>query len=163
MNKSQENTEVNRFQPQGKTRTIRGSILAPENAGLRFVLCVNNMGGTTENALYSIFDKKWKKVREETRGWFTTRTGAYKLGATKTTAVQSDTWVIHMLCQTKELQTDVGALEDCLKQICKMAKYERATVHVPSVLLDIVPEMKSSLEKHLLTQGVNVYYYEENT
>jgi hypothetical protein len=161
MNKTQENTEFNRFQPQGKVKTIKGTILAPENAGLRFVLSVANMGGTTEYPLYKIFDKKWKKVREETKGWYTTRTGAYKLGTNNTTAVQSDTWVIQMLCQTKELVTDVKALEDCLKKVCQMAKYEKATVHVSSILLEDVPEMKSCLDKQLILQGVNVYFYEE--
>ncbi len=161
MNKTQDNTEFNRFQPQGKAKIIKGTILAPENAGLRLVLSVANMGGKTDYSLYKVFDKKWKKVREETKGWYTTRTGAYKLGVNNTTAVQSDTWVIQMLCQTKELETDVKSLEECLKKVCQMAKYEKATVHVSSILLDEVPEMKSCLDKQLLSQGVNVYFYEE--
>ncbi len=161
MIKTQENTELNKFQPQGRVKTIKGTILAPENAGLRLVLSVANMGGTTDNPLYKMFDKKWKKVREETKGWFTTRTGSYKLGANNTTAVQSDTWVIQMLCQDKELTTDVKSLEECLKKVCQMAKYEKATVHVSSILLDQIPEMKDCLNKQLILQGVNVYFYEE--
>src|SRR5271166_2694234 len=128
-----ENKEKNKFQVKGRTKVIQGSILAPENAGLRFVLSITNTAGKAENPLYPIFEKKWKKVREEARGWFATKTGAYKLGAINTTAVQSDTWVIHMLCQNDDVQTDNKALADCLKKVAASAKYEKATVHVSTV------------------------------
>ena len=153
----------NRFQQPGRVKLIKGSILTPENAGLRFVLNVNNMVGKAENPLYPLFDKKWKKVKEETKGWYNTRTGAYKLGAVNTTAVQSDTWVIHMLCQNEEFKTDAKALATCLDQVCKSAKYEKATVHVSSLLTEYVPELQNLLTKHLVEQGVSVSYYEEPT
>lgn len=152
----------NRFQAQGKTKVIKGTILAPENAGLRFVLSVNNLGGKTEgHPLYPTFEKKWPKVKAEARGWYATKTGAYKLGATMNTAVQSDTWVIHMLCQDEELNTDVAGLEKCLKEVTKLAKYERATVHVSSLLTNAVPELVGLLQTHLIEQGVSVYFYDE--
>lgn len=152
----------NRFQPQGKTKVIQGTILAPENAGLRFVLSVNNLAGKPDNhPLYPLFEKKWKKVREEARGWYATKTGAYKIGAVNTTAVQSDTWVIHMLCQDENQATDVAGLEKCLKEVCKMAKYERATVHVSSLLTNAVPELTAALKTQLVDQGVSVYFYNE--
>lgn len=151
-----------KFGPKGKTKLIKGSIIAPENAGLRFVLSITNLDGKPDgNPLYPVFEKKWKKVREEARGWYATKTGAYKLGAVNTTAVQSDTWVIHLLCQNEKLQTDVSGLEKCLKEVCKMAKYERATVHVSTLLTDAVPELVDALQKQLLDEGVNVYFYEE--
>lgn len=153
--------EKNRFQPQGRVKLIKGSILAPENAGLRFVLIVNNMVGKPENPLYDLFDKKWKKVKEEAKGWYNTRTGAYKLGAVNTTAVQSDTWVIHMLCQDEELKTNGDALGKCLDEVCKSAKYERATVHVSTLLTSAIPELQDLLNKHLVEKGVSVSFYEE--
>lgn len=154
--------QVNRFQQPGKTKVIRGSILAPENAGLRFVLSVNNLAGKPDNhPLYPLFEKKWRKVKEEARGWWATKTGAYKLGAVNTTAVQSDTWVIHMLCQNEALETDVPAIEKCLKEVCKMAKYEKASVHVSALLTSAVPELTAQLKTHLVDQGVSVYFYEE--
>lgn len=153
---------VNLFKVQGRVKVIKGTILAPENAGLRFVLSVNNMSGKADgNPLYPVFDKKWKKVKEEARGWYATKTGAYKLGATHTTAVQSDTWVIHMLCQDDQLKTDVTALGECLKKVCDSAKYEKATVHVSTLLTNAVPELSDLLNKHLVSNGVSVYYYEE--
>lgn len=153
----------NRFQPQGKTKVIKGSIIAPENAGLRFVLSVFNLAGKTDDhPLYPTFEKKWPKVKSEARGWFATKTGAYKIGAVNTTAVQSDTWVIHLLCQDENLATDEVGLEKCLKEVCKMAKYERATVHVSSLLTNAVPELAALLQTNLINQGVSVYFYDES-
>lgn len=154
-------TNMNMFQQQGQTKLIKGSILAPHNAGLRFVLSVNNMAGKPENPLFPIFDKKWKQVRQESRGWFATKTGAYKLGALMTTAVQSDTWVLHMLCQDENVKTDLKALETCLKQVVTMAKYEKATVHVSSLLVDAIPEITALLDTFLIKNGISVYFYEE--
>lgn len=152
----------NKFQVVGKTKVINGSILSPENAGLRFVLSLNNLAGKVEgNPLLPLFDKKWKKVREETKGWFATKTGAYKLGAINTTAVQSDTWVVHMLCQDADLQVSTTGLADCLKKVCTSALAEKATVHVSSVLTDNIPELKELVTEHLLNKGVSVYFYEE--
>ena len=161
MNKPQQ-PEKSKFQQPGKTKVIKGSILAPENAGLRFVLSVNNLAGKPDNhPLYPLFEKKWKKVREEARGWYATKTGAYKLGAVNTTAVQSDTWVVHMLCQDENLKTDTNALAECLKKVCASAKYEHATVHVSTLLVEAVPELTDLLNDHLVSNGVSVYFYEE--
>lgn len=153
---------ANKFKSLGKTKVINGSILNPHNAGLRFVLSINDLAGGSSNPLLPVFDKKWKKVREETRGWFATKTGAYKLGAIHTTAVQSDTWVIHMLCQDEEVNVSEQGVTDCLKAVAKLAKYEKATVHVSHVLTSNMPKsFMSLLESELINQGVSVYFYEE--
>jgi len=154
------NSEENKFLVQGKFKEVTGSILAPQHAGLRLVLSTNNMSGKPENPVLPIFDKKWRKVREDSKGWFASRTN-YKLGCVNTTAVQSDTWVIHLLCQDEDKNTDTKALEDCLKKVTDMAKYEKASVHISKLLLDDVPEMKQALVKQLVSQGVNVYVYNE--
>ena len=153
--------QSNPFQAQGSVKVIKGSILSPHNAGLRFILSLNNMAGKPESPLYPLFEKKWKRVREEARGWYTNKTGAYKLGAINTTAVQSDTWVIHMLCQADDLQTDLKAVSECLKKVCTSAKYEKATVHVSTILTEAVPELESLLKTELVEKGVSVYYYQE--
>lgn len=155
---------MNKFQPVGKTKVVNGTILAPENAGLRFVLSVNNLAGKVEgNPLLPIFDKKWKKVREDSKGWFATKTGAYKLGAITTLAVQSDTWVIHMLCQDSDLKVDLDGLKTCLNYVCKLAKGEQASVHVSNILTSLIPELQSLCQECLLNNGVSVYYYNEQS
>lgn len=162
MPKEKEKPKPSAFQQPGRTKLIRGSILAPENAGLRFVLSVTNLAGKPDNnPLYPLFEKKWKKVREEARGWYATKTGAYKLGSVNTTAVQSDTWVIHLLAQDENQKTDAAALSKCLEEVRRLAKYERATVHVSQLLTDAVPELMSLLNDELVAWGVSVYFYEE--
>lgn len=151
----------NKFQQPGRVKIVKGSITAPENAGLRFVLNVANMSGKAESPMYPLFEKKWPKAKQEAKGWFNTRDGKYKLGAVNSTAVQSDTWIIHMLCQDTDLSTQADALKTCLKEVCKMAKYERATVHVSSVLVDAVPEITDLLNTELVEQGVSVSFYDE--
>lgn len=158
-----EQPKKNLFLTPGRIKIVQGSIVNPENAGLRFVLSVTNMVGKAEGPLYPVIEKKWPKVKQEAKGWYNTRTGAYKLGAVNTTAVQSDTWVLHLLCQDDKLETDLGALTACLKEVCKMAKYERATVHVSSVLTESIPELTTTLGTELVEQGVSVSFYEEPT
>ena len=153
--------KTNKFQQAGRVKVVQGSILSPHNAGLRFVLSVTNMLGKMESPLYPLFEKKWPKVKQEARGWYATKTGAYKLGAVNTTAVQSDTWVLHMLCQDGELKTDTEALDKCLKEVCRLAKYERATVHVSSLLVNAIPELTETLNRELVSNGVAVCFYEE--
>lgn len=150
-----------RFKQKGRVKTIKGSILSPHNAGLRFVLSINNLCGKPENPLFPIFDKKWRKVREDSRGWFANKTGLYKLGAINTTAVQSDTWVIHMLCQNESLQVDLKGLEDCLKKVAASASYEKATVHISTVLTKYIPELEGLLQTHLVDNGIDVSFYDE--
>lgn len=151
----------NRFAVQGKVKELKGSVLLPENAGLRFVLSVTNTAGKPESPLYPIFDKKWKKVKEDARGWFVNKTGEYKLGAINQTAVQSDTWVIHLLCQNDTLVTDAKALEESVKKAVALAKTEKASVHISNVLVKDVPELKKLASK-FTEQGINVYFYDEN-
>jgi len=154
--------KVNPFKPLGKVKTIKGSILTPHDAGLRFVLSINNLEGKPEgNPMLPIFDKKWPKVKAESRGWFVNKTGAYKLGAVNTTAVQSDTWVVHMLAQDKDLNVDEKALQTCLKEVCKQAKFEHASVHVSTTLTDFIPELVNLLNEELVKEGISVSFYEE--
>lgn len=155
---------MNKFSPQGKSKLIKGSILTPEMAGLRFVLTMTNTLGTVDkNIMLPLFDKKWKQVRQDTKGWFANKTGAYKLGAINVTAVQSDTWVVNMLCQNDNLELDTLGLETCLKKVCDSAKYEKASVHVSTMLTKAFPQLETLLAKYLLSEGVNVYLYEEST
>lgn len=150
----------NMFAPKGKTKVVKGTILAPENAGLRFVLNTLSLSGKPDGELFSLFDKKWSRVRSESKGWYATRQN-FKLGAINTTAVQSDTWILTMLVKNEEDQLDESALDVCLKKICDMAKYERATVHVSSLLTDEFPALADKLNTALVANGISVVFYEE--
>lgn len=152
---------MNKFLMAGKSRVIKGSILNPETAGLSFVLNILNKSGKLDNPLYPIFNKKWKKVGEDARGWFVTRPGSFKLGEIHDTAVQSDVWVIHLLCQDEHLKVDLKGLEECLNKTYKLAKFENASIHVSSILTSMIPELKDLLAKKFLEQGINVSIYDE--
>jgi hypothetical protein len=154
-------TPGNKFQPAGRVQVIKGSILQPHNAGLRFILNVANLAGKTDDPIYSVFNKKWPKVKSEVRGWYATKTGAYRCGAVHTVAVQSDLWVVSALCQKEDLTTDVDGLQKCLRQVCKDAKYERASVAVSTLLTNAIPELTNLLQSELIDQGVAVSFYEE--
>jgi hypothetical protein len=156
-------TEANRFQAVGSTKVINGSILNPHNAGLRMILSINNMAGDPSgNPLFKIFNKKWPRIQQESRGWYQAHSGSYKLGTIAgTVAVQSDIWCYGMLCQNADLTVDVPALQKCLKLVCKDAKAEKASVHISTLLTTMIPELSNLVQTELVSQGVSVLYYEE--
>jgi hypothetical protein len=155
--------QPNKFQPAGRVKEVKGSILTPENGGLRFILSLANLAGKNEgNPLLPIFDRKWPKVKAEARALYATKTGAYKLGkVVGTTATQSDVWIIHCLVQDEQLNVDLNAVSSCLKEVCKMAKYEKASIHVSSLLTNLIPELPDLLQQQVVSQGVAVSFYEE--
>jgi hypothetical protein len=154
----------NPFQQPGRVKTINGSILFPQNAGLRFILNVTNMAGKMESPLYPVFEKKWPVVKKEVRGAYVNKTGKFVLGSIASNiSVQSDIWVITVLAQDENLVTDVAALETSLKEVRKMALYERASLAVSTLLTDAIPELHDLLTKELVEYGVSVLFYKEPT
>ena len=152
----------NKFQQSGRVKVVNGSILFPENAGLRFILNVANTAGKPESPLYPVLDKKWPKVKQEVRGAWAQKTGAFRLGTiSSNTAVQSDIWAITMLCQDDNLKTDVVALGKSLKEVAKLAKYERASICISSLLTEAIPELQNLATTELVNQGIAVSYYNE--
>ena len=151
-----------KFLPKGKVKAVKGSILTPEYAGLRLIINFVNQSGKPEGSLYQIFDKKWKKVKEETKGWYASRIN-FKLGEINTIAVQSDTWVINCLCQDENNSIQEKALNDCMKKIVSVAKNEKASIHVSAELLKDSPNLMQNINTHFVDNGINVSVYEETT
>lgn len=158
---SDNKVDMKKFLVPGKVKVIKGSIVNPENSGLCFVLNLASLNGSTDSEMYKVFNKKWVKVKQEVRGWYNTRTGAYKLGALHNLAVQSNVWVLSLLCQDDKLNVDLSALRKSLKEVCRLAKYEKATLHVSDVLIKMIPELTNLVDKEVVEQGVSVYYYQE--
>lgn len=155
------NNMMNKFKKLGKTKLVNSTILCPEYGNLGIILNLANMAGKAESPLMPLFDKKWMRVREDVRSWYVNKTGEYKLGAINNMAVQSDVWIVHMLCQDVELKTDIKALKECLKKVCTLSKYEKAGIHVSTLLTDSIPEMSNLLTETLINEGVSVYFYQE--
>lgn len=152
---------MNKFAPKGKSKLVTvGSILTPEYAGLRLILNFVNLGGKTDSPMFSLFDKKWRKVKEETKGWYASRVN-FKLGEINTIAVQSDVWVINCLCQDENTKINSDALNNCIKKLYNMAVNEKASLHVSNLLLNEYPELSKILTEKLVDNGINVSYYQE--
>lgn len=151
-----------RFIAQGKTKIVNASVLAPENAGLRFILNVVGQDGKFTSPLSLILAKRWAKVKEDNSYWYATQMN-FKLGSLNETAVSSDTWAISMLVQDKTGKVDQKALQTAIKKVSEKAKYEKASVHVSTLLTSAIPELQDLLISGLVEQGVSVYFYNEPT
>lgn len=153
---------MSKFTAPGKTKIVNATILAPENAGLRFILNVVGQNGKFTSPLSLLLAKRWAKVKEDNSYWFATQMN-FKLGALNETATASDTWVISALVEDKAGKVDSKALQTAIKKLGEKAKYERASVHVSTLLTSTIPELENLLVKHLLEEGVSVYFYNEPT
>jgi hypothetical protein len=151
---------MGKFTPQGKTKIVNASILSPENSGLRFILNVVGQDGKFISPLNLILAKRWAKVKEDNSYWFVTQMN-FKLGSLNETAVASDTWIISMLVQDKTGKVDQKALQVAVKKLGEKAKYEKASIHVSSLLTSTIPELQDLLIKGLVEEGVSVYFYNE--
>lgn len=143
-----------------KVREINDSIIATQNAGLRFVLNVANKKCDLDYKILSIFEKKWKNIKGDLKTWFSNQ-AIYKLGNIQTLAVQSDTWIVHMLCQDENKKTDKNSLAKCLKSVSDLAKYEQASVHISSKLFEDIPELKECIDSNFIKKGISVYLYKD--
>ncbi len=152
-------TDVKKFQPKGKFKNVNGSIITPEHAGLRFILNTVNSKGLVNNDTLPVFDKKWKKIKEEAKGWYASRIN-FKGGEIQNIAVQSDTWVINCLCQDDDYLVNAKDLESCLKKISSLAKAEKASLHVPQSLFKSCEDLQKLLESLFIDDGINVSVYD---
>lgn len=142
-------------------KNIKGIITTPQLGGLKFILNNVSISGNPENSQMPIFDKKWLRVRTETRGWFADPS-TFKLANIKDCMVQSDIWIINMICQDKDNKTDLNSLITCLEKIIKLAKYEQASIHVSSQFITDVPEfIQNNLIDMFTKNNINVFLYAE--
>lgn len=161
MNNNNSADVAKKFMVHGKTKLINGTILTPELAGLRLIMTAASETGKPEDELYTLLDKKWKTAKTEFKGWYQHHVN-FKLGNVHTTAVQSDTWIVHCLFLNKDGDVDEKALASCMKKMCETAKSERGSVHVSTLLTGSIPNLVDLLQEYLVEKGVNVYFYEES-
>lgn len=146
----------NRFIVQGKFRKAAGVITAPENSGLRLVFNVIDTEVKLATDLNKMLATKWKKSREEAKGWFAGRNN-FKLGEIQSVAVQSDVWVINALAAT-ESGLSLDGLEKAMKKTAALALYEKASVHIAEDFLAL-EGVQALAQKLFAEAGVNVYVY----
>lgn len=150
----------NKFVTHGKTKLVNGSILMPELGNLRLLVVPSSETGKPDGELYTLLEKKWKSAKAEFKGWYAHHMD-FKLGSVHTTAVQSDTWLLHCLCINKKGEVDTAALAACVKKVAAMAKYERGSVHVSTLVTDQMPEIMDLMNSEMIEKGISVYFYQE--
>jgi len=150
----------NKFVTNGKTKLVQGSILTPEGSSLRFVFVPCSESGVGEDALHGLLSRKWKQAKAELKGWYSHHVN-FKLGNIKDTAVQSDTWLVHCLVADKTGKVNDKALASCVKKVADLAKFERASVHVSTLVTEDMPQLLPLLQTEMIEKGITVLFYEE--
>lgn len=146
---------------KAKIKLCGNLLLETETSALKIVLNVCNVSSDKfkpkQYRTAALLNNRWKKVAELDRSFSYTRN--FKLGEVNTSAVQSDVWVVSMVCQ-EEGKTSLDHLKTCLKKVADMAKYERGYVHVSHLLFEDVPELTNDLLKEFFVdKNVNVFVY----
>jgi hypothetical protein len=162
MTDTQANSNKTKFATLGKSKVITGSILTPELSGLRMILVAAKEDGKPDSDLYKLLDKKWKVASVDLKGWYAEHRD-YKLGNLRPTCLNSDTWLMHALFLKKDGTVDEKALATCVKKLGEQSKYEKASIHVSTMLTDAFPQLPELLKTHCLDNGVNVYFYSEKS
>lgn len=155
-----ENKVDSRFVAKGRSKVVVGSVLNPENAGLRVIVNFVGLDGTFNAPLDKALTTKWLNVRKANYEWYSNQF-MFKAGNINTTAVASDVFVCNVLARGKDGKIDPKALALGIKKLADYAKYEKASVHVSSVLTNEIPELEGMLTASLVDTGTNVYYYQE--
>ena len=150
----------NKFVTHGKTKLVQGTILTPELGNLRLILVPSSEKGDGGSDLYNLLSRKWKQARAELKGWYSNHID-FKLGNIQSTAVQSDTWVVHCLFEDKNGKVNEKALASCVKKLADLAKYEKASVHVSTLTTSALPQLSPLLVTNMIEKGITVYFYEE--
>jgi hypothetical protein len=149
-----------KFVLPGKTKIVNGTILAPENAGLRIIFNLVAQDGKYEGNLDKLLNKRWANVRGDYRSWYASQFN-FKLGQSTTTAVASDCWVVQALVKDKDGKVDVKSLNMAVNALRRQAREDGASVHISEFLCDEVPELREMAQTLLVEEGVNVYFYKE--
>jgi len=148
-----------KFNVKGKVRVVQGTVSQTNTGSLAMILAVIGENGKPDSKTYDLLDKKWSKVKAEAKGWWQSQFD-FRLGNLHQSAVQSDTWVMHLLCVNKEGVVDEKALASCLKKLTTEAQSNRASIHVSSALVDQVPQLGDQLQG-LVDAGINCFLYKE--
>ena len=150
----------NSFVTHGKTKLVQGSVLMPELGNLRLIFVPCSETGKPDGEIYKLLDKKWRNARAEFKGWYSNHMN-FKLGFTQTTCVQSDVWLIQSLCINKLGKVDDKALLTCVKKISEMAKIDKASIHISTIVTDEMPQIMDMLNTECIEKGISVYFYQE--
>jgi hypothetical protein len=148
---------MSRFVTPGRFRQASSELVVPENSGLRFILNPINTKADFDNEINLTLSKKWRKVREDGKGWYANRTN-FKTGECQSVAIQSDVWVINFIILDEANKVIEGAFEPAMKKIAALAKYEHASIHISSKMMEL-PGFEAAAQSQFIDNGMSVYVY----
>jgi hypothetical protein len=146
-----------KFTPKAALKVVQGSIANPNTSSLSLVLLAMSESGVADSPTYQTLGKKWGKAQSDARSWYQEQV-SFRLGNIKTTAVQSDVWLLHCLCVKKDGTVDEKALDGCMKKVLAEAQSNKGTIHVAASLVEQVPSLGPKLDD-IMKAGVAVYFY----
>ncbi len=153
----------NKFQPKGRLRECKTSIITPESAGLRFILNPCSVSGKWDSKLQETLSKQWSKCKDDFKSWWATNNKSlFKPGLNNVSSVQSDTWVINMLCLDQDGSLNKDNLSSCVKELVKSAKYDSATIHLSDMCMqsdELKQDFMDLVCQPLMDNGIHVYVY----
>lgn len=144
----------------GKLKELKGSITQTQNAGLQFLLNPVNQACNLDQDLVNELNNKWRNVKGDLKTWYN-NPSFYKMGNIRDLAVQSDMWIIHMLCKDKDLKFEDKSLKECLKKVADLAKYEQASIHFSEKTVNEFPKMMDLIEEFFLKKNISVSIYKD--
>lgn len=144
----------------GRTKTLKGSVLLPENAGLRLVVNLCSSEGVWETPLNLQISKKWARAKEDFKNLVVNRVG-YKPGNIQTSLVQSDIWIVNMFCLDAKGKVDGKAFEKCLGEVLKVCQDNTgSSVHVSELEKSYHEKaLEEVYGNYFNTHGFNVICY----
>lgn len=157
-----QNQVINPFMNKGKVKEVNASVLHPQGGGLKLVLTTATTNPKLLNCpMLPLLTKKWSKFKESLYKLYSHRSSDWGLGYVAELAVQSDVWIMHLLCRNDDGYLDVNGLRKCLQNIKKIADYEKASVHVSSDVLEMFSGFGDVVKEELVEKGVAVVIYTE--
>lgn len=147
------------FNPPGRIKYVKGDVNIPESAGLRYILVLCNDKGTMEKHASSTVSR-WPATESSYRSWYRSSFGKMKewKGQIKTSQVQSDTIIVHMLAVLDE-KLDKKAFSACLDAAGREVAYNNGNIHIAKISEDW-EELEKIITEQLLKRGMNVTVYE---
>lgn len=144
--------------PKGRFKYAKDgqSVIIPESAGLRYIAVICGDNGKFSH----IVNNRWPSVEKEYKIWYRSSFGKMSdwKGQIKTVQVQSDTMVILLLSVIND-QLDLSALNICLDNLGKEAKYNGASIHITKCS-ENWKEIENLIDQQLLKRSLNVTVYD---
>jgi O-acetyl-ADP-ribose deacetylase (regulator of RNase III) len=146
---------------------LKGDATDPKTNGAKIIAHINNdMGGWGKGFVLAL-SKKWKDPEIEYRNWYRTKIN-FAQGNVGYVKVRGDILVANMIAQQgygdkNDPPIRYEALRKCLYDVCKIAKENEASVHMPRIGCGLAGgkwEIIEPMIEEVFANDVDVYIYD---